>query len=99
MNSTLSADIIKEWGLGALPSEKQVDMVDRIGRILYQAILVKALDILSDKEQTEFDLILDEDNTTPDDVLKFLATKIPTLEQLITEERKSLKEDLLLPVS
>ncbi len=97
MNNILSKDIIKEWGLGALPPEKQLEMVERIGRIIYQAILVKSLDILSEKEQLEFDLLLDEDTTTPDDVLSFLQKKIPTFEQLVLDERKSLKEDILLP--
>lgn len=98
MNSILSKDVIKEWGLGSLPAIKQVEMVERIGRILYQAILVRSLDILSDDEQTEFDAILDEDSTTPDDVLGFLQKKIPTFDKMVLEERKSLKEDILIPV-
>ena len=99
MNTILSKDIIAEWGLGSLPEPKQVEMVERIGRIMYQAILIKALDILSEKEQTEFDLLLDEDSTTPDTVLAFLQKKIPTFERLVRDERKNLKEDLLMPVS
>ena len=96
MNNILSQDIIKEWGLQNLPSEKQEEMVERIGKILYQAILVRALDILSEKEQVEFDLLLDEDTTTPDDVLGFLQKKIPTFDLMVLEERKNLKEDLLM---
>ena len=99
MNNILSNDIVKEWGLQTLSEPKQVEMVDRIGRIMYQAILVRALDILSEKEQTEFDLLLDEDATTPDDVLGFLQSKIPTFEKLVLEERQKLKDDLLVPVS
>lgn len=98
MNSILSKDVIKEWGLATLPADKQVEMVERIGRILYQAILVRSLDILSEGEQEEFDGILDQDSTTPDDVLAFLQKKIPTFERMVTEERKSLKEDILVPV-
>lgn len=97
MHNILSKDMVAEWGLQNLPEIKQVEMVDRIGRLLYQAILVRSLDILSEKEQTEFDLLLDEDTTTPQDVLKFLATKIPTFEQMRQEEVAKLKEDLLVP--
>ena len=96
MSNILSKDIIKEWGLQSLPAEKQKDFVERIGKMMYQAILVKALDILSEKEQTEFDLLLDEDATTPNEVLAFLKSKIPTFDQLVMEERESLKEDLLI---
>ena len=98
MHNILSKDMVAEWGLSNLPEIKQVEMVDRIGRLLYQAILVRSLDILSEKEQTEFDLLLDEDTTTPQDVLKFLAGKIPTFEQMRAEEVGKLKEDLLVPM-
>ena len=99
MHNILSKDMVAEWGLGKLPEIKQVEMVDRIGRLLYQAILVRSLDILSEKEQTEFDLLLDEDATTPEDVLKFLATKIPTFEQMRQEEVNKLKGDLFVPTN
>ena len=99
MNDILSKDIVNEWGLGALSLEKQIDIVDRVGKMIYQAVFVRALDILSEKEQTEFDLLLDEDTATPQDVLAFLQSKIPTFEQLVLEERQNLKKDLLIPVS
>jgi hypothetical protein len=51
MNVLASKNIVQEWGLGHLPPQKQAEMVERIGRILYQAILVRSLDILSEKEQ------------------------------------------------
>jgi len=99
MNNILSKDMVVEWGLSNLPEIKQVEMVDRIGRLLYQAILVRSLDILSEKEQTEFDLLLDENTTTPQDVLKFLADKIPTFETMRQEEVAKLKADLLVPTA
>ena len=92
----LPKETIAEWGLQNLPPEKQIEMVDRIGRLIYQAVLVRSLDILSEKEQAEFDLILDEDTTTPQDVLVFLARKIPTFESLVAEERQKLKEEVLV---
>jgi hypothetical protein len=97
MNVLASKNIVQEWGLGHLPPQKQAEMVERIGRILYQAILVRSLDILSEKEQEEFDALLDINATTPDDVLAFLQKKIPTFDTMVEEERKSLKEDILIP--
>ena len=99
MNDFLSNEIIKEWGLEPLPKDKQSDVADRIGKMIYQAVLVKALDILSEQEQTEFDQLLDDNATTPQDVLAFLKSKIPTFDQLVLEERQNLKKDLLVPVA
>lgn len=97
MNNILSKDIIEDWGLGSLPPDKQADVVDRMGKMIYQAVLVRALDILSEKEQEEFDVILDKDSSTPQEVLAFLKSKIPTFDQLVIEERNSLKQDLMVP--
>lgn len=96
MNNILSKEIIAEWGLESLSEIKQVEMVDRIGRMIYQAVLVRSLDILSEKEQTELDLLLEEDTTTPQEVLVFLSQKIPTFNQLRIEEINKLKEDLFV---
>lgn len=96
MNNILTKEIIAEWGLESLPEIKQVEMMDRIGRMLYQAILVKSLDILSEAEQTEFDVILDKDTSTPKDVLEFLKSKIPTFDQMMNEERDRLKEEIFV---
>jgi hypothetical protein len=92
----LSKDIIKEWGLSEMPESKKAEMVDRIGRILYQAILVRSLEILSNDEEEELDSLLNKDNTSPQDVLLFLKSKIPTFEKLVLEERKNLKDDLVM---
>lgn len=92
----LSKDVIAEWGLGDLPQEEQIDMVDRIGRLIYQAVLVRSLDILSEAEQEELDLLLDEDTSTPEDVVIFLEHKIPTFRLLLKEEIGKLKADILV---
>ena len=52
----LSKDLIEEWKLSHLSVDKQEEMANRIGHILYQAILVRSLDILSEKEQNDFDI-------------------------------------------
>ena len=92
----LSKEIIKEWQLDSLPDNKREEVVNKIGRILYQAILVRTLDILAEEDQNELDTLMDKDGTTPKDVLLFLKKKIPTFEALVKEERENLKRDILI---
>ena len=93
---TVSKETSAEWGISPLSESEQADATFGIGRMLYQAVLVKSLDILSEKEEAELDLLLDSDATTPEDVLAFLQSKIPTFSLLVKEERLRLKEDLLV---
>ncbi len=92
----LSKEITKEWDLTSMPEEKREEAINRIGRILYQAVLVRTLDILSDGEQDELDELMNNNTTTPKDVLLFLKSKIPTFDELLREERDNLREEILL---
>lgn len=90
----LSKEITEEWNLIDVPADKKEEIVNKIGRILYQAVLVRTLDILSDEEQTELDEMMNRNSTTPKDVMLFLKKKIPTLDALIKEEKDNLKVNL-----
>lgn len=92
----LPKDIIKEWDLGSMTKEKQRLAAERISRILYQAILVRSLDILSEEEQAELDELLDTDSTMPEDTMSFLKKKIPTFDRLFAEEVQNLKDNLFI---
>lgn len=95
-NNMVPKEIIEEWGLAALPEEKQAEIVDRVGKMMYQMVLQRALDILTEEEQTELDQLLDKEGTTPETILQFLQSKIPTFEQVVAEERGKLKQDLFV---
>ena len=64
----------------------------------YQAILVRSLNILSEEDQIKLDSLLDNDNTTREDTLDFLRSKIRTFDKLVAQESKKLKESLLINV-
>jgi hypothetical protein len=89
--------LVKEWGLSRLSEEKQGEMYERIGKLIYQAVLVRALDILSETQQTEFDLLLEEEAVTPNEILAFLASKIESFDTILAEERDKIREEILLP--
>ncbi len=91
----LSKEIITEWNLGTLPKENRTDLVSRISRMLFQALMVRSLDILSEGEQAELDDLMNQNSTTTDDVLIFLKSKIPTFSMLVKEERENLKKEIL----
>jgi hypothetical protein len=88
-------DMLKELGVSSLPEAEQKDALEKIGRTLVQAVLVKSLDILSIEEEEELDKIMDKDKTTTNDILAFLASKIPTFSKLVKDERNNLKEELV----
>lgn len=92
----LSKKIIEEWGISKKPEAEQSAEVLRLSKTIFQALLVRSLDILSVEEEEELDALLAVDFTTTEDVLKFLTSKIPTFDILIKEEREKIKKGLVL---
>lgn len=87
-------DIIKNWNIKGSEAQLAPEVL-ALGKTIYQAILVRSLDILSGKEEEELDELLDKDPTTTEDVLKFLKSKIPTFDILVKEERERVKSGLV----
>ena len=92
----LSQKIINEWHTEEMTEQEQADFVAQIGRVLYQALLVRSLDILSEVEEAQLDLLLGRDETSVEDVLVFLEKKIPTFDMLLREEIENLKKDVFV---
>ncbi len=78
----LPDEIIKEWGLTSFSPEEQIEMVEKLNKILYQLILGEAIELLPENEQDELDLFAERESTTPEMILAFLASKIPNFEQI-----------------
>ncbi len=96
MNEKNFEESVKERGLSSLPKEKQEEMVERIGRLLYEAVLSRAMDMLDEKDETELDLLLNEETSTVEEVLGFLETKVASFGSIVSEEKAKLKTDLRL---
>ncbi|MEQ1499854.1 MAG: hypothetical protein ABL917_00585 [Parcubacteria group bacterium] len=90
----LSKDIVKEWGLSALSQSKQVEVLDSISRTIYQAVLVRSLDLLNEDEEKELDDLLDVDATTPDEVMAFLKKRIKKFTKILEDERQNVKDHM-----
>jgi hypothetical protein len=89
----IERNILEELGLDELPPEKQEETILQIGRLIYQAVLIRALDRLSEEEQRDFERLLNEH---PDDEAKFtgfLEQKVPDLDRIIQEEISKFKAE------
>ena len=88
----LSTQALSQWDLTDASAQERLEFVEEIGHEIYQAILVRSLDILSVDEESALDALLDKNETTPQDVLMFLQSKIPTFSLLVREEIAKVKE-------
>ena len=91
--STIKKTIVDLFELDKMEPEKAAEMVERLGRMIFQAVLVRVLPVLNEKDMTEYEKIVDSQEGG-DAVFKFLGEKIPDFEKIIMEEAESLRQEL-----
>ncbi|MBU0612003.1 hypothetical protein KKA39_03140 [Patescibacteria group bacterium] len=72
-----------------LPEERE-EFIIRVGSVIYQNVLMRALETMSDKDQNGFERILDN-NGSPQEIFGFLKEKVKDFEKIITEEAEKFK--------
>ncbi len=98
MNDTFNQNIIKYLSLENLDEKKQEETLLRIGKIIYQAVMLKVMNILTEDEQKEFGEVLDRvgaDENKQAEIMEFLKTKIPNLDKISKEEIVKFKDETI----
>ncbi len=92
--------MVKEWGLEGLSEEERDSFIERIGKLIYQAIILRAADDMAEGDKAAFDAFMTAhpDADAPS-ILDFLSSRIANFSQLVAEETAKLKELLTPPVS
>ena len=93
MKSFAGKNLITELGLDKLSSEEQTEVLLRIGNIIYQAVLIRALEAMTDTEKDEFDLYLSHHGENHDAVNDFLMKKLPNYTEIVEEEINRFKQE------
>lgn len=92
MNTTMRDVLVKTYNLENVPEEQQNQMLEKIGSLIFQAILIRVIPMLSEEKQEELEKILATD-ATPDDLLIFLAKEIPDFKNIVGEEAENFKKE------
>ena len=90
MNSTIQKSISAVFETDQLLPEEIEELVLRVGALIYQNIITRSLENMSDNDQDEFEKILDSKNK-PEDVFIFLKNKVPNFEEIIKEESEKFR--------
>jgi hypothetical protein len=88
----IGQDIIKEFGLEALPATDQQAMIEQFSDVVMQAVLVRALGVLSETQKDTLNAALAKDPENFDITLDFLMTNIPDFDKVVQEEVARIRE-------
>ncbi len=90
MANILNQNIISELGIDSLEPDKQMDILGKIGQIIFQAVLIRVLALLGEEEQEKLNDIMEQNDV--DALLAFLQATVPNLDEIIKEETVKFKQ-------
>jgi len=86
--------IIKNWGLEHMSSEEQESILDKVGTLVFQAVVSRGLSLLSEEDQEKLDKELEGKENSPEYALDFFNNHISGFEVVIADEVESIKRQL-----
>ena len=84
--------IIKIFRIENASPEKQKEVVETSGKVIYQAVVTRALDEMKEEDLDEFEKITDSD-PTPEKIFAFFREKIPNFDKILEEEAETFVKD------
>ncbi len=92
MFDTINNNIITTLGIDALPVEQQKEAMEKLGAIVYQEVMLRALDAMTDEQKDEFEKLIEKD-PDPETMFMFLSEKVPNIAEIASEEAEKLRTE------
>lgn len=74
-----------------LPLEERQEVILRVGALVYQNVLMRVMEIMTEKDQDEFEKLLDK-SAGPEEIFTFLKDRVEDFEKIIKEEALKFKD-------
>ena len=91
MNALPQNNLIAELGLDALPAETQEEIMLKLGTVIYQGILIRAMEVLTDEQKDVLEKKLEAEGDEA--LFPFLQKTIPDFDALVEAEVAKIKKD------
>ena len=96
MDTTLTtpySTMAEALGILDMPVEMQETIIDQAGEIIFQAVMVRSADTLTEADQKKVEQMLDEGKSF-EDIIEFLEEHIPDFANIVTQEGSKIKQAL-----
>jgi len=91
MNEELNKRIAKDFGLQGMGPEDQQRMIEKIGNLLFESVVERAVDEMDEEAMGDFDAVLTEHGQDFQEILSFLKSRTPGFDKIVAEEMARLK--------
>ena len=86
----IEKNIIEILGLENLPREEAEEILIRTGAVIYENVLLRVMETMTEKDQDDFEKILDAEGK-PEEIFSFLKERVKDFEKIVKEEAEKFK--------
>jgi hypothetical protein len=91
MNEDFNKKIIKDFGLENMDSREQERMIEKIGNLLFESVIERAVDVMDEGIMNEFDEVIGNAGSDYQKIISFLKSRVPEFDKVVSEELSRLK--------
>jgi hypothetical protein len=91
MSDEFNKKIVKDFGLESMDSREQEKMIEKIGNLLFESVVERAVDIMDDKSMAEFENTLNNAGSDYQKIVSFLKSEVSGFDKIVSEEMSRLK--------
>jgi hypothetical protein len=88
----IKKDLFDLFKLDKMSPEKAEETLSRLAKLVFQAVLVRALPLLSEEDLNTYEKMVETEEA--DVLFNFLGEKVPDFGSLIKEESENLRDDM-----
>lgn len=91
MDDELNKKIANDFGLQNLDSREQARMIEKIGNLLFESVVERAVDVMDEEVMNDFDEAVGDAGSDYQKIISFLKTRVPDFDTIVSEELSRLK--------
>ena len=91
MNDQFKKKIVDDFGLSKMDSEEQEKMIEKIGNLLFESVVERAVDEMDEDAMAGFEEVLNTAGGDYQKVINFLKNRVNGFDKIVKEEMSRLK--------
>ena len=91
MDENFKKQIISDFSLSGMNDEAQEKMIERIGNMLFEAVIERSIDMMDEKAINDFEDLMGSIGQDYQRVISFLKERVPNFQMLVSDEMSRLK--------
>ncbi len=84
--------LIKTYHLESASVEKQDEMIEKIGGMIFQGVLLRIAPNMNEAQQNELERLVSTD-TTPEELMGFLNKEVPNFQAIVADEAERFRQE------